>query len=64
MGVWNGAHDIVYMERKMAGGEKVDMENAGKHRGWMLSGISFQSADGGIRTRLNVHIIPINSALG
>lgn len=35
----------------MAGGEKVDMENAGKHRGWMLSGISFQSADGGIRTR-------------
>lgn len=48
----------------MAGGEKVDMENAGKHRGWMLSGISFQSADGGIRTRLNVHIIPINSAFG
>lgn len=28
MGVWHGAHDIVYMEGKMAGGEKVDMENA------------------------------------
>ena len=38
----------------MAGGEKVDMENAEKHREWMLSGISFQSADGGIRTRVPV----------
>lgn len=28
VGVWHGAHDIVYMEGKMAGGEKVDMENA------------------------------------
>ena len=47
MGVWNGAHDIVYMERKMAGGEKVDMENAGKHRGWMLSGIFLRAQTAG-----------------